>query len=1210
MKKRVLIILIIALVALVLFFLGETDQFLGLFGLSSASILLYILKVIFDDQITTGTKKLLKMLGVQKNDQDLGLALNEEAKDFQLRRLKKGVQKVCSDSISRIEEGNIKFIRNLNWEYQEEGKYQKEGKKPKEHRGTLETLIQKTEEFSKNRFAIIGPAGVGKTSAIFDYILHQLNDENTKQIPVYFSLSSWKKEQSILQWLQDELGRLYRINKKPAEHLIRSQKIIPILDGLDQMSQEFREHCAVEIDAFSRVNPIALTSRLEVFEEISAFLKKKDVDIDEIFHTYKLMPLLPEQVLEVTDTLETRENFKRIFEKSSRLQSFARFPMGLYLLSVTIKDIKPEEIEALEKGSDLDVFYKLWHKYDNYVYDDPHYVTHRELRYDRDKIRYWLSHMAKESSSTFFIEDLQPLYLSTKKMRLQYYLLSRLVMAYFISIAVGFFMSGPLDFLNASILSGFTATLVIYLFRNRARRKREEQTSSLRQAMDQTKGENKAKHYISNIIWYLVPCVFVLWIYFGFSAPRSPNLKEEMFLDGLFSATEANMGILIGILMALIFGLRGRWQKINIDIRSVEKLNRNWKGFFRHGTVGGIILGLLLIILVMVITFLFNNSGFGMWLEKNLYIKNVYLLSFLFGFIFGFVLFGIMGYLKDSDTLIATSAKKKDSFTPNYGIKRSFSNAKRAFIIVSVVMIILISGTIGIIEHGETSSLIKAAKTGIAFGVLGFLWFGGLDVISHYSLRFIIFLDNTGPLRFSKYLEDASNLRFIKAAGAGYEFLHPTLIHYFQTNSFPAYKHKKMKNYLIPTFCLLLCFPIFWTLNQRFSKKTFWQDPNGFSVTSYTPYVRKNPKSNNEWLVKGIPEGKTLALELKATGKVKVGTFTGNVSSSGTEASFFGFGIGDTYDRKGYEEARHASLIVQKKEEGSWKAFPKQDFFTTLNKERSLWIKVKNEERLAFVVNDSEWQNNKHIFDIHIDTLKTVTEMNIISHRGAAGLAPENSIEAVKKGIELGAEKIEIDVHQTKDGALVVMHDKKVNRTTNGKGRIKDLSLEEIKNLKIEHDFEEDFENLSVPTLEEVLGLIKESQTDLLLEVKNPKDYPAIGDSIVSTIEKMELTERVEVFSFDKKFVKKFKADYPHFKTGLFVLGPLSSSDVPGIDAIGVYYRSLLWFKSYHRKLKERGLKVYAWNVNSENSMQRLIRMNIDAIITDHPEVLIETMGN
>jgi glycerophosphoryl diester phosphodiesterase len=107
----------------------------------------------------------------------------------------------------------------------------------------------------------------------------------------------------------------------------------------------------------------------------------------------------------------------------------------------------------------------------------------------------------------------------------------------------------------------------------------------------------------------------------------------------------------------------------------------------------------------------------------------------------------------------------------------------------------------------------------------------------------------------------------------------------------------------------------------------------------------------------------------------------------------------------------------------------------------------------------------------------------IIGHRGAAGLAPENTLASIEKALSLGVDRIEIDIHQTKDNVLVVIHDETLERTTNGKGKIKDLTYREILKYSAGAKFSPACENEKVPTLAEVLDLI-DGKSQLLIELK------------------------------------------------------------------------------------------------------------------------------
>lgn len=137
----------------------------------------------------------------------------------------------------------------------------------------------------------------------------------------------------------------------------------------------------------------------------------------------------------------------------------------------------------------------------------------------------------------------------------------------------------------------------------------------------------------------------------------------------------------------------------------------------------------------------------------------------------------------------------------------------------------------------------------------------------------------------------------------------------------------------------------------------------------------------------------------------------------------------------------------------------------------------------------------------------------VVGHRGGASLGPENTLTCIERGIEAGAEMIEIDIHLTKDGQLIVCHDQTVDRTTDGRGRIRDLTLAEIKRLHVVYQGKTTDETL--PTLDEVLDLI-DGRCDLLIEIKRTGDiYQGIEQKMLETVRAHNAKSWVVVQSFN-----------------------------------------------------------------------------------------------
>lgn len=232
----------------------------------------------------------------------------------------------------------------------------------------------------------------------------------------------------------------------------------------------------------------------------------------------------------------------------------------------------------------------------------------------------------------------------------------------------------------------------------------------------------------------------------------------------------------------------------------------------------------------------------------------------------------------------------------------------------------------------------------------------------------------------------------------------------------------------------------------------------------------------------------------------------------------------------------------------------------------------------------------------------------IIAHRGASAYAPENTLAAFEKAIEMGAAIIETDIHQTKDSAVVIMHDLSVDRTTNGKGLIKELTLDEFKHLKIKQN------EYSAPTLEEAIQLIN-GRCQLLIELKKGNDfYPGIEKRVVELIHKYKAEDWIKtIHSFDKKTlinVSKLDSNINLQKLIVFKF-PLVSftfdkhfqkDNFNNWKGVNVYYK--FCSKRVIKKLHKLGKTVYVWTVNSPRKAKRLARRGVDGVITNKPDIL------
>lgn len=236
----------------------------------------------------------------------------------------------------------------------------------------------------------------------------------------------------------------------------------------------------------------------------------------------------------------------------------------------------------------------------------------------------------------------------------------------------------------------------------------------------------------------------------------------------------------------------------------------------------------------------------------------------------------------------------------------------------------------------------------------------------------------------------------------------------------------------------------------------------------------------------------------------------------------------------------------------------------------------------------------------------------IIAHRGASAYAPENTISAFEKAIEMGAVIIETDVHQTKDSVVVIMHDLSVDRTTNGKGLIKDISSSDFKQLSIKQQKTILKEN--PPTLEEAIIAIN-GRCKLLIELKKGNSYyPNIEKHIVDLISKYNAQNWIStIHSFEKEPLINFaKRDSSINLQKLIVFNlPLVSfnfdkhfnkDDFKNWEGVNVYYK--FCSKRVIKKIHKLGKTVYVWTVNKPRKARKLVKRGVDGIITNKPDIL------
>ncbi len=250
----------------------------------------------------------------------------------------------------------------------------------------------------------------------------------------------------------------------------------------------------------------------------------------------------------------------------------------------------------------------------------------------------------------------------------------------------------------------------------------------------------------------------------------------------------------------------------------------------------------------------------------------------------------------------------------------------------------------------------------------------------------------------------------------------------------------------------------------------------------------------------------------------------------------------------------------------------------------------------------------------------------VFAHRGGGGLLPENTLLAFEDSAKLGVDFLELDIHATSDGALVVMHDAAVDRTTDGRGKISEMTLDAAKKLDAGDKFSPDDgktfpfrgKGVTIPTLAEVFDALPEMN----FNIEPKQQTPSIIKPLCNLIRARKMTEKIIVGSFNQKVIDEFRAECPEIatsaspkevseflalsKTGLSEADnpPMQALQVPeGLGELSVITRDFV--ADAHRK----NLRVHVWTINDTADMRRLIDLGVDGIMTDYPDRLIKILG-
>ena len=251
----------------------------------------------------------------------------------------------------------------------------------------------------------------------------------------------------------------------------------------------------------------------------------------------------------------------------------------------------------------------------------------------------------------------------------------------------------------------------------------------------------------------------------------------------------------------------------------------------------------------------------------------------------------------------------------------------------------------------------------------------------------------------------------------------------------------------------------------------------------------------------------------------------------------------------------------------------------------------------------------------------------LVAHRGGAGLAPENTLAAFENGLQYRPDMIELDIHLSKDGELIVMHDPLLERTTGKSGEISDYDRAVLATFDAAGTYSpgHSFGFQKIPTLGEVFDLV-EAKADYAMEYQieiklknNGFRYEGIEEKLVALLADRGLSDRCIIISFDFASLETIGNLEPSLKrTALISKNYLQSigtggpkavaADIAalGVDYVGINYPYLS--QTLYNEFREKNLGIGAWTVNDPGAMERIARMGVDFITSDYPDILGKTL--
>jgi len=248
-----------------------------------------------------------------------------------------------------------------------------------------------------------------------------------------------------------------------------------------------------------------------------------------------------------------------------------------------------------------------------------------------------------------------------------------------------------------------------------------------------------------------------------------------------------------------------------------------------------------------------------------------------------------------------------------------------------------------------------------------------------------------------------------------------------------------------------------------------------------------------------------------------------------------------------------------------------------------------------------------------------MTKISIIAHRGASGYAPENTMSAFQTALKMGADAIEVDVQQTSDGKIIIIHDDTLDRTTNGTGKVAEKSYKELQSLDAGSWFNPKFFGERIPLLQDFFELIYK-KVHAIIEVKYGSSvYPDIEKNVIALIQSYKLMDSVIVSSSRITVLQTFYSLLPALKLGkvltpkehwrsLFLLNPISTKQDLTAIIKEIHPHWSFIDAEFMEWARLAGMTVCPWTINTIIKAKAVAERGVQGVITNYPDIVLRTV--